>query len=79
MHGPSTRELCAFDLDDFTTGVMTTVGAYAVGNVFITAIRAQDEMTWTKCVMSAPAITATFRNLSLRKGWHDYYSSKFAQ
>ena len=79
MHGPSTRGLGAFDLDDFTTGVMTTVGAYAVGNVFITAIRTQDEMTWTKCVMSAPAITATLRNLSLRKGWHDYYSSNFAQ
>ena len=79
MHDLSARGLCAFDLDDFATGVMTTVGAYAVGNVFITAIRTQDEMTWTKCVMSAPAITATLRNLSLRKGWHDFYSSNFAQ
>ncbi len=79
MHGPSTRGLCAFDLDDFTTGVMTTVGAYAVGKVFITAIRAQDEMTWTKGVTRAPAVTATFRNLSFRKGWHDFDSSNFAQ
>ena len=79
MHGPSTRGLCAFDLDDFTTGVMTTVGAYAVGKVFITAIRAQDEMTWTKGVTRAPTITATFRNLSFRKGWHDFDSSNFAQ
>jgi len=61
------REVCivkpvlvVFDFQDFPSCIMPTVGAHAMGKMFLTAVGARDQIPGAQRIMCAPTISATF-------------------
>ncbi len=60
----------AFDFDHFPTSVMPTIWADAMGQVFVTAVGANDQVSRSHGVMGSPTVTASLGCLSLWKRRH---------
>jgi hypothetical protein len=63
--------LASLDFDDFSAGVMPTVGADTMGKMFIAAVRTGNQVARFERVMGASAIATTFRYFSFREWRHD--------
>ena len=64
--------LCAFDFDHFTAGVMTAIRAHVMRKMLIAAIRAVDQMTCFKRVVSPSAIAPALGNFALWYSRHNF-------
>jgi len=65
-------DLSAFDFDHFSASVMTTIWADMMRKMLIAAIRAVDQVTQFKRVMSPSAIASAFGDLALGDSRHNF-------
>jgi hypothetical protein len=58
------ESLPAFDLDYFTSGVMPAIWAYPMGDVFLAAICADEQVLRFQGMMSSASVATTLRYFS---------------
>ena len=64
--------LSAFDFDHFAASVMTAIRAHVMRKMLIAAIRAVDQMTYFKRVVSSSAIASALGDLALGYSRHNF-------
>jgi hypothetical protein len=63
-------DLTALDFDNLSTGIMATIRADVMREMFLTAVRAYQKMRGVQCVVRPSAIPPAFRQFPFRKRWH---------